>query len=712
MIDYNVTNDQVAVITWNIQGRPVNVINDESLAVFSHLVDRAISDSEVKGIVIASAKPDFIMGADLVSFFNDRRPHVIFEKSRFAQSILRRLETSGKPVCAALNGSALGGGLEIALACHHRLVADSPGVRLGLPEVTLGLLSGAGGTQRLPRLLGVAAALPLLLEGKSLTGEDAKKIGLVDDVIPAGKVLKDAVAWVASQNGPVQQPWDRKGYQLPGGSLNPISIYNIFAVNTAKLTARTQNNFPAPRHILASVFEGCQTDIDTGLKAEARHFVSCACSVESQNIIRTSFFGVSDAAKLKRRPAAVPPLDIQTIGVLGAGMMGRGIAQVALTSSLRVVLLDRSQEFAANAREQVVVSLGKQVGRNGVTEEMITEMAGRIVATDKYDLLGDCQVVIEAVFEDRAIKAEVTRRAEDVLPAGAVFGSNTSTLPITGLAEASTRPENFIGIHFFSPVERMRLVEIIRGRKTSDACLAHAMDFIKRLGKVPIVVNDARGFYTTRVFMTYLNEGLAMVGEGVAPALIENAARQAGMPLGPLALTDEVSFELLSQLISQARADLGERYESHAADAVVSIFHDRIKRTGRKAGAGFYDYDESGKRLWRGLAEHFPPAARQPSVDVLKKRLLYVQGVEAARCLEEGVLEVPQDADIGAVLGWGFPEFLGGPISMIDTVGTAAFVAECKALAAEFGERFSPPAHLLNKAGRNESFYGAQASTT
>ena len=707
MIDYKITNERVAVLTWNMQDRPVNVMNDESLALFSHLIEQALADPGVKGIVIASAKRDFVTGADLVSFLSDRRPHVIFEKGRITQAILRRLETGGKPACAALTGSAYGGGLEIAMACHHRVVADHPGIRLGLPEVTLGLLPGAGGTQRLPRLLGVAAALPLMLDGKLLTVVEAKNLGLVHEVVDVNKVLATAITWVAAQTEPVQQPWDRKGFQLPGGSMSPILSYEIFAIHSAKITARTQNNFPAPRHILSAVFEGCQTDMDTGLKAELRHFVTVACSVVSKNMIRTSFFGVADAAKLKYRPAGIPLREVDSVGLIGAGMMGCGIAQVAAMAGLKVVLLDRSMEFAEKGRDKVIQSMQKRVGRGGMTENRVLEAAGRILATDKFELLKDCKLVVESVYEDRTVKADVTKRAEAVLPATAIFGSNTSTLPISSLAEASIRPENFIGIHFFSPVERMRLVEIIRGKKTSDACLAHAMDFVKRLGKVPIVVNDARGFYTTRVFQTFLDEGLAMVGEGIAPALIENAARQAGMPVGPLALTDEVSFDLLSRLIAQAKADQGKKYKPQASDAVVALFHGQLKRVGRKSGGGFYEYENGTKRLWTGLATHFPLLAEQPPVELVKKRLLYIQGVEAVRCIAEGVLEHPLDADIGALLGWGFPEFLGGPVGMIDTMGLSEFVADCNMLAEKFGDRFSPPTLLLEKVGRKEPFFAA-----
>jgi 3-hydroxyacyl-CoA dehydrogenase/enoyl-CoA hydratase/3-hydroxybutyryl-CoA epimerase len=677
------------------------------LTLFTQLIEKAFADSAVKGLVIASAKRDFITGADLASFFSDRRPHVLFEKTRWSQEILRKLETGGKPVCAAINGTALGGGLEIALACHHRVVADLPAIRLGLPEVTLGLLPGAGGTQRLPRLIGIQTALPLILEGKALTVAEAKKLGIVNEVVSADKLIDTAVAWVAAQTPPTQQPWDRKGFQMPGGALSPFAEYNLFAVGAAQLTARTSNTQPAPRHILSSVFEGCATDIDTGLKSEARHFVACALSKESQNLIRTSFFGITDAAKLKRRPKDVPPLTVTRVAVLGAGMMGRGIAQVAATVGLDVVLIDSTTELAANGRDQIAQAITKRIGKGGMTEAKVSEIVGRIAATDDYAALAGCQVVVEAVFEDRAVKADVTRRAEAALPTTAIFGTNTSTLPITGLAEASSRPDNFIGIHFFSPVDRMRLVEIIRGKKTSDACMAHTMDFVKRLGKVPIVVNDSRGFYTSRVFQAYLNEGIAMVGEGIDPALIENAARQAGMPIGPLALSDEVSFDLLSRLIAQTRKDVGSGYRSHAADEVVAIFHDKLRRVGRKAGGGFYDYSDGDKRLWKGIVEHFPRAALQPTVETLKQRLLYIQGVETARCMEEGVVEEPQDADVGALLGWSFPAYLGGPISMIDSVGVSEFVKRCDALAAACGERFAPPKLLREKERRHETFYSS-----
>lgn len=706
MIDYLVKN-QVAILTWNMPDRSVNVMNDESLELFGELIERAAADSEVKGLVITSGKRDFVAGADLASFFSDRTPQVIFDKTKLTHKLLRRLESCGKPVCAAINGTALGGGLEIALACHYRVVSDLPGIRLGLPEVKLGLLAGAGGTQRLPRLIGINAALPLLLEGKHLTVTDAKQMAIVDEVVPAEQLLDTAIAWVVAQTTPVQQPWDRKGFKLPGPVLTPLTAYDQFAIATARNTARTFNNFPAQRHILSAVYEGCQSDFDTGIKAEQRHFVGCACSSASRNMIRASFFGVADAAKLKSRPAGVPTLAIDCLGVIGAGMMGHGIALVAARAGLKVVLLDRTLADAEQGRQRAVDILVKSAAREGLTEARVQEIAGRIEAAQDYEKLKPCQLVVEAVFEDRVLKAEITAKAEAQMPATAILGSNTSMLPISGLAEASSRPGNFIGIHFFSPVNRMRLVEIIRGRETSDACLAQTMDFVKRLGKVPIVVNDSHGFYTSRVFQKFLDEGQSMVAEGIAPALVENAARHAGMPVGPLALTDEVSFDLQHHLIAEAKIAQGSAYQSKAADEVVALFYHRLQRRGRKAGAGFYDYSAEGKRLWPGLAEHYPLLKEQPSVEVVKKRLLYVQGLEAARCLQDGVVTHPMDADVGALLGWSFPEYLGGPFGMIDTIGVVAFVDACRALADQYGPRFEPPPLLLDKAERSELFYAA-----
>lgn len=708
MIRSEIHGGDVAIITWDLPNRPVNVMNKASCSAFREAVEAAVANPAVKGVVIASAKRDFIVGADLLELLADPRPEVIHAMCRRDQAMLRSLETSGKPFVAAMNGTTLGGGLEIALACHRRIVAARQGILIGLPEVTLGLLPGAGGTQRLPRMIGIRKALPYLMEGLKVSAVEALAAGIVDEVVAPEDLLDKALAWVrVSRPEDTVRPWDRKGYRFPEGGITPSSAYSIFALQTSRLNAKTSGNYPAPLHILSSVYEGCQTDFDSGLKAEASHFAACASSTQALNLARTSFFGVAEAAKLKRRPQGYPAAEFRKVGILGAGMMGRGIAHAAATKGIETVILDLTPEAAEKGVQAIAALLDRQVAKGLLTAEQGAQSLARIRPTASYEKLADCDLVIEAVSEDRAIKSEVMARAGATLASGAIFGSNTSTLPITGLAESYSHPESFIGIHFFSPVDRMRLVELIRGRQTSDACLAKAMDFVKRIGKVPVVVNDSRGFYTSRVFNTYLGEGLAMVAEGVRPALIENAARQAGMAVGPLALADEVSIDLMYRLMRQAQADLGDAYSPGAGDRVIEIFHDDLGRTGRKAGKGFYDYSSEGRRLWPDLGRHFPLALHQPPIEQIKQRLLAIQAVEAVRCLEENVVTSAQDADVAAVLGWSFPTFWGGPISMIHSIGVGRFIRECEELAAAHGPRFAPPALLRRMADERQSFYAA-----
>lgn len=643
MIDYEVNPQQVAVLTWNMQDRPVNVMNDDSLALFGELVERALADPVVKGVVITSAKREFVTGADLVSFLSDRRPHVIFEKGRITQALLRRLETGGKPVCAAINGTALGGGLEIALACHHRVVAGKPGVRLGLPEVTLGLLPGAGGTQRLPRLIGLRAAIPLLLQGSHLGVEQALELGIVDEIVAEGDLLSAATAWVVSRAGPVQQPWDRRGFELPGEALTPMATYNTFAIQAATITARTHDNFPAPRHILSAVFEGCTSDMETGLRAELRHFVSCVCSVESRNIIRTSFFGVADAAKLKRRPAGIPALRLMSMGVVGQGAVASAVVRAAAGSGLTVVLPQ-----GQSVRDEVTALLGRESSAGTLSQGDAAAIASRIVVPPGWEALADCQFVLVASDEEPATCDEALVHVEAAVAPETVIALTTSNR-LESLAARSHHPARVLGLCWPQAIQSARLVEVVRGERTAEAAVAHAMDLVKRLGKVPLVVKDVGGTYVQRVLRAYLDEGRAVTGAGWSTTLIDNLARQTGMPEGPLALA------------------------------------------GRHVGAG-----------------HPPPGPPQPAgpaESLLKQRLLYAQAIEAVRCLEEGVVETPLDADIAARLGWHFPEHLGGPFGLIDTVGVQAFTKRCFELARDHGARFQPPALLVERAEQHAAFH-------
>ncbi len=706
MIDYSLDSHGIATLNWNMPGRSQNVLNEESCNALCELVERAAGDAAVKGVLMTSAKPDFIAGGDLEWLLSARTAQALFERVVRLDRALRKLESCGKPVAMALPGTTLGGGLEVALCGHYRVAADNPKARFGLPEVTLGLLPGGGGTQRLPRLVGIQKSLPLLLEGKRLTAAAARELGILNEVVAAGSEVAAARSWLESAiaAGGVQQPWDAKGFKIPGGAVSSPAVQQVFMAANAMLRAKTYGNYPAPRNILSCVYEGLITDLDTGLMTEARYFVQTVLSPEAKNMIRTLFFSMNEANKLASRPKETPQQKYGKIGVLGAGMMGAGIAYVAAKAGIDVVLVDTAQAAAEKGKAYSAGLLAKQQQRGQVSAEKAEALLARITPTSDFALLAGAELVVEAVFEDRAIKADVTRRAEAVLGADAIFASNTSTLPISGLAEASMRPANFIGLHFFSPVDRMAIVEIIVGKQTSDETLARSMDLVRALGMTPIVVNDARGFYTSRVFSTYVLEGLALLAEGVAPALIENAGLQAGMPVGPLALTDEVSSELIWKIDRQTRLDLGEAYKGRPGHEVAARMVE-LGRIGKKAGKGFYDYPEGGKKLlWTGLTEWFPRAAVQPDVSAVVERLIVVQAVETARCMDEGVLRSARDADVGAILAWGFPPFRGGPLSMIDNAGAAAFVAQCERLAAAHGDRFAPPAQLKAMAASGAAY--------
>jgi 3-hydroxyacyl-CoA dehydrogenase/enoyl-CoA hydratase/3-hydroxybutyryl-CoA epimerase len=609
------------------------------------------------------------------------------------------LEKSGKPFVAAINGTALGGGLEICLACHRRIVADDPKIQLGLPEVTLGLLPAAGGTQRLPRMIGIKNALPYLLEGRKAAPAAALAAGIVDEVVPAAELLARARAWLLAEGAQaVVKPWDAKGFKLPGGVPQSPGPTQLFFGVGGGLMAKTQGLYPAPEAILACVYDGCQVDLDTGLKIEQRQFARLATSAATKNMIRTLFYAMGEANRLADRPKDVPVRKYSRIGVLGAGMMGAGLAYVSAQAGLDVVLLDVSLEAAEKGKAYGARLLDAQVAKGRLDATRRDAVLARIQATTEYAELGACEIVIEAVFEDRAVKAEVTRKAEAAMAPDAVFASNTSTLPITGLAQVSSRPAQFVGLHFFSPVEKMPLVEVIRGQHTGQAAVAQALDFVKRIRKTPIVVNDCPAFYANRAFGMYPYEAMTMLAEGVEPALIENAGRMAGMPMPPLALIDEFSAELLYKAMKQAKADQGAAYREQPQDVVLVTMVDRLGRLGRKVGQGFYDYPaEGGKRLWPGLAEVFPRAAQQPTLEAVRDRLMYAQSLEAARCVAEGIVG-PRDADVGSLLGWGFPAVLGGVLGQIDTVGAAAFVAACDRMASRHGERFEVPQALRDMA--------------
>ncbi|MGY2488447.1 3-hydroxyacyl-CoA dehydrogenase NAD-binding domain-containing protein [Cupriavidus sp. CP313] len=709
-IDFDVDAEGVARISIDVPGRSMNVFIPELLADLASVVEWIRTRDDIRGAVLTSAKASgFIAGADLKNFATAYDRGVTARAARDAtleaSLIFRRLETCGKPVAAAINGLALGGGYELCLACHYRVLADDPKAVVGLPEVTVGLLPGAGGTQRLPRLIGIANAVPLLLDGRHVGPEDALKLGMVDAVVSPELVYATARSWVL-QHPEACQPWDVKGFRTPGGvgALAPHAM-NTFATGVAAMRKVTQDNYPAPAAILSCVYEGTQLPLDRALRVEASYFGTLLAGPVARNLMRTLFVNKLAADKGAGRPQH-QGAQVSRLGILGAGMMGSGIACAAATSGIEVVLLDVSQATADNGKAQCKRLLGKEVASGRRGERAAAEALARITPTNALEALAACELVIEAVFENRDVKADIIRKAEAVMAASAVLASNTSTLPITGLAQQSERPSQFIGMHFFSPVERMPLVEVIVGRGTSEPTVALALAFVRQLRKTPIVVSDSPGFYASRIFCAYIDEGMTMLAQGVAPAIIENAAKQAGMATGPLAVTDEVSLDLQKRVIDQAIADgLPARFlRQHAAPVVERL--NSLGRLGRKTGMGFYSYPaDARKHLWHGLAELYPPMDAQPSVQEVKRRLLCIQALEAARCLEEGVLASAADADLGAVLALGFPTWTGGTLSLIDTTGLSEFVAECDRLADQFGERFRPSQWLRERASMDEKFH-------
>jgi 3-hydroxyacyl-CoA dehydrogenase/enoyl-CoA hydratase/3-hydroxybutyryl-CoA epimerase len=640
------------------------------------------------------------------------RPEEPFEASMAMKAQLRRLETQGKPVVAALNGHALGGGLEIALACHARIAVDDARLKIGQPEVKFGLLPGGGGTVRLPRLIGAQAALQLMTEGTDLSPQKALSLGLLSALAASREdLLAQARTWVlAHQDGPTRQPWDEPKFRFPGGDSRSPAMAQLWTVAPSVAAARTWGNLPALQHIMSCVYEGGLLGFEAACEVESRYFAACVLSPASKNMIGTLWHQLNALKKGASRPAGPPAAKVRKLGVLGAGMMGAGIAYVAAKAGLEVVLLDTTQEGAERGKAWSQGLLDAAVRKGRSSQAKRDALLALITPSTDFAALAGCDLVIEAVFEDRAVKAEVTAKAEAVIGTDAVFASNTSTLPITGLARASARPEHFIGLHFFSPVDKMPLVEIIVGAQTSDATLARAFDFVQQIGKTPIVVNDSRGFYTSRVFATYVMEGIAMLKEGVHPRSIEVAGQQAGMPMPPLALQDEVSLSLSLHVAEQTRKDLEAEGRPIAEHPALSVIRDLcgIGRVGKKVGQGFYDWPAreaatgghaQEKRLWPGLAERYPVAAQQPEQRELMDRLMFIQANEAARCLEEGVLRSVADGNIGSIMGWGFAPFEGGALQFINARGVGAFVERCRELAARHGPRFEPAAWLVKLAG-------------
>ena len=721
----DIDSDGIALVTIDLPGQSMNVWNQALITDFKAFVEELISNDDITGAVITSGKKSgFLAGADLNMLGASEANSMAeaFESAWELNGMLRRMETGGhtakellkgtahaKPVACALNGLALGGGLELALACHYRVCADNPKIQLGVPEVQVGLLPGGGGTQRLPRLAGLQGAGMMIMMGQPSNPAAAKAQNIIDEIVPADEVVAKAKEWVKA-NPKASAPWDKKGWKFPGGagSMDPRAV-PLYLGSSAMALKQSKGNYEAVKAILSCLYEGSMLPFDTALRVESKYFTKLLSGPQAKNMIRTLFINKQAAEKGAARPKDVPPADIQTVGVLGAGLMGSGITHVTAKGGMNVIVLDRNMEEAQKAIDYSQKIVDKGVKRGKMTQEKADAFMARITPTDNYDDLKDVDLIIEAVFERPDVKADVIKKTEAVIGKDVVFASNTSTLPITGLAKNSERPDQFIGMHFFSPVEKMPLLEIIPGEGTGDKALAVAFDYNTRIRKTPIVVKDVRGFYTNRVFPPYANEAALMVTEGVSMALIENAAISMGMPIGPLAVVDETTLQLGYDVMQSTRQELGDDYKPTGLEDFFELMVKKIDRRGRRFGGGFYDYDENGKKkgLWKGMSDHYPLAEEQPDVEEVKQRLMFIQLIATAQCFDEEVITDPQSADLGAIFGWGFAPWTGGPMSHIDTMGVENFVRIADNLAQKYGERFKPPMSFREKADAGESFYKA-----
>ncbi|WP_449254977.1 FAD-dependent oxidoreductase [Bosea sp. (in: a-proteobacteria)] len=713
--------DGIAVATWDMPGRSMNVITPEVMEELDRIVDKVASDEAIKGCVVTSGKESFSGGADLTMLQGLRDLYVglarekgetialqtFFDESRKLSLLYRKLETCGKPFAAAIHGVCLGGAFELSLSCQYRVVSDDAATRVGLPEIKVGLFPGGGGTQRVARLMQTGDALQMMFKGEQVKPLPARNSGLVHAVVPRAELIQNAKDWLKA-NPQATQPWDQKGFKLPSNKVHSPAGMQIWPPANAIYRRETNDNYPAARAILSAVYEGLQLPIDLALKVESRYFAKILRTKEAASMIRSLFVSMQELNKGARRPADVPPSKLKKVGVVGAGFMGAGIAYVTAQAGLEVVLVDRDIEAAEKGKAHSHKLVSDQIMKGRAKTADRDALLARIKASADYADLKGCDLIVEAVFEDPKVKAEVIAKVEAVVGPRTIFGSNTSTLPITGLAQSSERPKNFIGIHFFSPVEKMLLVEVIMAKKTGRKALAMALDFVRAIRKTPIVVNDTRGFYANRCVGNYLREGHLMLMEGVPPAMIEAAGKQAGMPVGPLSLNDEVAIDLALKIVKATKAQLGDAAVDPQQEKLLVAMVETNGRLGRKNRKGFYDYPEAGpKRLWPGLADLVGKRLDPDSVDMeeLKQRLLVTQALEAAKTYEEGVVTDPREADVGSIIGFGFAPFTGGTLSYIDNMGAAAFVKLCERLAKKHGERFKPNRLLKRMARTGESFY-------
>ncbi|PSJ60312.1 3-hydroxyacyl-CoA dehydrogenase NAD-binding domain-containing protein [Pseudaminobacter soli (ex Li et al. 2025)] len=710
----------IALVTWDMPDRSMNVFTEEVMDELSSIIDQVAGDAAIKGAVITSGKDSFSGGADLtmlqkmLGLFQkekakdpDKAIKLLFDNAGRMSQLFRKLETSGKPWVSAINGTCMGGAFEMSLACHGRVAADSDGVKMALPEVKVGIFPGAGGTQRVPRLADPQSALQMLTSGQNLTPQKAKGMGLIHAVVEPAKLVESAKAMIAAGLKPVQ-PWDEKGFKLPGGPVYSAAGANLWPPAIAILRRETYGNYPAAAAILKCVYEGLLVPFDTGLKIEQRYFTEIMQSKEAAAMIRSLFVSLQELNKGARRPEGVAPTKFKKIGVIGAGFMGAGIAYVTAKAGIPVVLIDRDIPSAEKGKAHSDALISEQVKKGRAKPEEKEKLLSLITPSDDYAALEGCDLVVEAVFEDSEVKKAATEKAEAVLKSSAVFASNTSTIPITSLAKNSVRPKNFVGIHFFSPVDKMMLVEIILGKKTGDKALAVAIDYVRAIKKTPIVVNDTRGFYVNRCVLRYMSEAFKMLIEGVPAPMIENAARAAGMPVGPLSLADETAIDLAQKIMKQTIRDLGEKAVDPEQMKLIDTMVDKYGRFGRKNGKGFYDYPEkpAKKHLWPGLKDLYKQQNPDKiDFEELKQRLLAVIALEAARVMEEGIVTDPREADVGSILAFGFAPYTGGTLSYIDGVGAKNFVKLAKALQKKYGAEFKAPKLLLDMAEKGETFY-------
>ena len=710
-IRYEKGQDGIVVLTLDMPGQSANTMNSVYREAMAATVERLEAEKDsLAGVVITSAKKTFFAGGDLNELIKVDKAHAkeFYDSVLVLKAQLRRLETLGKPVVAAINGAALGGGWEICLACHYRVALDDKSVQLGLPEVTLGLLPGGGGVVRMVRMLGLEKALPYLLEGKKVRPQQALQAGLINALaVDREALLAQSRAWILA-NPDARQPWDNKAYSIPGGTPSSPKVAQMLAIAPSILRSKTQGCFPAPEKILCAAVEGAQLDFDTAHLIETRYFTELVTGQVAKNMMVTFWFQLNEINAGSSRPQGYAPYVTRKVGVLGAGMMGAGIAYVSACAGIEVVLKDINLAAAEKGKAHSAALLDKKVSRGQLTAEQRETTLARIHPTASDAELAGCDLIIEAVFEDRDLKAKVSAAAQSVVGAEAVIASNTSTLPISGLATAVPDQSKFIGLHFFSPVDKMPLVEIIKGARTSDETLARGFDFVLQIKKTPIVVNDSRGFFTSRVFGTFTNEGIAMLGEGVAAPMIETEARKAGMPVGPLAVSDEVSLSLMSHIRQQTAKDLqteGKAVPTHPATAVIDLLVNEYKRVGKAAGGGFYEYPNGGQKyLWPELKSRFERPDQRISPQDVRDRLLFIQAIETVRCVEEGVLMSTADANVGSIFGIGFAAWSGGALQFINQYGLNDFIARARYLAEQYGERFTPPALLLEKAAQGDVF--------